>query len=282
MAEIHRFHRSPVEVGSWSTIIYRVLWPSQVVIAHGISPGRAAVDLVECFSLQHDLSTMISARPHRESHALKCQTSTEKRPKKTGRFCFANHKSGGLSGTTKMCLYKNEFKIQKRSKTANFSKFASSFYFNTSIENKTCLPLIIFAMHLFRWPVGNSYHGTSWWLNQPSWKICSSKWVHLPQFSGWTFQKYLSCHQLGVDFNYQPQLVSWSRISAPLTVHLVTSGSSFQKKIHQQNVPPGDVLSSCQATKWSTSFRNCDSHPWQEAKLRSSCVDSSWGWWLGW
>ena len=26
---------------------------------------------------------------------------------------------------------------------------------------------------------------TSWWLNQPIWKICSSKWVHLPQGSGW-------------------------------------------------------------------------------------------------
>ena len=26
---------------------------------------------------------------------------------------------------------------------------------------------------------------TRWWLNQPSWKICSSKWVHLPQGSGW-------------------------------------------------------------------------------------------------
>ncbi len=25
----------------------------------------------------------------------------------------------------------------------------------------------------------------SWWLNQPIWKICSSKWVHFPQFSGW-------------------------------------------------------------------------------------------------
>ena len=28
------------------------------------------------------------------------------------------------------------------------------------------------------------------------WKICSSKWVHLPQVSGWKFQKYLSCHHL--------------------------------------------------------------------------------------
>ena len=26
---------------------------------------------------------------------------------------------------------------------------------------------------------------TGWWLNQPIWKIWSSKWVHLPQFSGW-------------------------------------------------------------------------------------------------
>ena len=32
-----------------------------------------------------------------------------------------------------------------------------------------------------------------WWLNQPSWKICSSKWVHLPQI-GVTIKKYLSCH----------------------------------------------------------------------------------------
>ena len=28
----------------------------------------------------------------------------------------------------------------------------------------------------------------------PLWKICSSNWVHLPQFSGWKFQKSLSCH----------------------------------------------------------------------------------------
>ena len=29
---------------------------------------------------------------------------------------------------------------------------------------------------------------TCWWF-QPLWKICSSKWVHLPQFYGWKFQK---------------------------------------------------------------------------------------------
>ena len=30
---------------------------------------------------------------------------------------------------------------------------------------------------------------SGWWLNQPIWKICSSKWVHLHQCSGWKFQK---------------------------------------------------------------------------------------------
>ena len=35
----------------------------------------------------------------------------------------------------------------------------------------------------------------------PFLKICSSNWVHLPQFLGWTFQKYLSCHHL-VDYWY--------------------------------------------------------------------------------
>ena len=39
---------------------------------------------------------------------------------------------------------------------------------------------------------------SSWWLNQPLWKICSSKWVHLPQFSGWKFQKCLSRHHLAL------------------------------------------------------------------------------------
>ena len=34
---------------------------------------------------------------------------------------------------------------------------------------------------------------TGWWLNQPLWKICSSNWVHLPQFSG-EHKKCLSCH----------------------------------------------------------------------------------------
>ena len=34
-------------------------------------------------------------------------------------------------------------------------------------------------------PPTGSTSFSSWWLNQPIWKICSSKWVHLPQFSGW-------------------------------------------------------------------------------------------------
>ena len=38
-------------------------------------------------------------------------------------------------------------------------------------------------------PAENANGDRGWWLNQPLWKICLSKWVHLPQFSGWTFQK---------------------------------------------------------------------------------------------
>ena len=37
----------------------------------------------------------------------------------------------------------------------------------------------------------------SWWLNHPFEKYARqnmSKWVHLPQFSGWTLKKYVSCH----------------------------------------------------------------------------------------
>ena len=34
-------------------------------------------------------------------------------------------------------------------------------------------------------------------------KICSSNWVHLPQISEWTFQKYLSCHQPALGFPTQ-------------------------------------------------------------------------------
>ena len=37
---------------------------------------------------------------------------------------------------------------------------------------------------------------SSWWLNQPIWKICSSKWVHLPQIFGVKNKNCLSCHHL--------------------------------------------------------------------------------------
>ena len=40
-------------------------------------------------------------------------------------------------------------------------------------------------------PGDTSKIGSRWWLNQPSWKICSSKWVHLPQISGWKYKKIL-------------------------------------------------------------------------------------------
>ena len=52
----------------------------------------------------------------------------------------------------------------------------------------------------FPFPQKKNWRSLSWrfdfWWFQPIWKICSSKWVHLPQGSGWKFQKYLSCHHL--------------------------------------------------------------------------------------
>ncbi len=37
---------------------------------------------------------------------------------------------------------------------------------------------------------------TSWWLNQPLWKILYSQIGSFPHKSGWKCQKYLSCHHL--------------------------------------------------------------------------------------
>ena len=50
-----------------------------------------------------------------------------------------------------------------------------------SVENKTLNALAL-------------NHKTSWWLNQPIWKICSSNWIMKPQLSGWKFNKYLKFH----------------------------------------------------------------------------------------
>ena len=45
-----------------------------------------------------------------------------------------------------------------------------------------------FLMGSIHHPLGFNWHPFegpgSWWLNQPMWNICSSKWVHLPQFFG--------------------------------------------------------------------------------------------------
>ena len=63
---------------------------------------------------------------------------------------------------------------------------------------------------------------SGWWLNQPIWKICSSNWVHLPQFSGRKFQKIIELPPPSHGITYQLS-------------NLVTSASSFIQK------PPGHV-----------------------------------------
>lgn len=45
---------------------------------------------------------------------------------------------------------------------------------------------------------------STWWWNQPIWKMFLPKWVHLPPGSGWKYEKYLSCHHWSVN-----GLVKW-------------------------------------------------------------------------
>ena len=44
------------------------------------------------------------------------------------------------------------------------------------------------------WVVQGNDPCTSWWLNQPIWKVCSSNWIISP--SRFENRKYLSCHHL--------------------------------------------------------------------------------------
>ena len=66
---------------------------------------------------------------------------------------------------------------------------------------------------------------SGWWLNQPIWKICSSNWVHLPQFSGRKFQKIIELPPPSHGITYQLS-------------NLVTSASSFIQK-------PPDMSQNC-------------------------------------
>ena len=76
---------------------------------------------------------------------------------------------------------------------------------------------------------------TSWWF-QPIWKICSSKWVHLPQFSGWKFQKYLSCHHPVTHWitNHWSQLPVTSKCT-PLPRHLKSQHHVASFPLHQRS-----------------------------------------------
>ena len=77
-------------------------------------------------------------------------------------------------------------------------------YSSFLVDNLPAAPTIVTGRSLkvpvfFKWSLQEELFTTiipSWWLNHPLQKICSSKWAHLPQVSGWKFQKYLSCHHL--------------------------------------------------------------------------------------
>ena len=66
---------------------------------------------------------------------------------------------------------------------------------------------------------------SSWWLNQPSWKICSSNWVHLPQVSGWKTSKIIELPPPGSD----------------ISVYWLLHGC-FRKQWYHQNTPKWSFL----------------------------------------
>ena len=90
------------------------------------------------------------------------------------------------------CVHGTNYQLQDVIQIVDFSPTTS---FGKFQKIQTTIPLQGMISHI------SSTSG--WWLNQPLWKICSSKWVHLPQGSGWKFQKYLSCHHLDKRFVLQ-------------------------------------------------------------------------------
>ncbi len=67
--------------------------------------------------------------------------------------------------------------------------------------------MLVSGRVLYSWKFISTFmvYFSSWWF-QPIWKICSSNWVHLPQFSGWKFQKSLSCHHRSLVYFFPSQL----------------------------------------------------------------------------
>ena len=80
-----------------------------------------------------------------------------------------------------------------------------------TISNHFSLFLIIHPYLSCTWSVLSLllvFSLSSWWF-QPIWKILV-KLDHLPQFSGWKFQKYLSCHHL--DNMAMPQIIQFYKV----------------------------------------------------------------------
>ena len=67
---------------------------------------------------------------------------------------------------------------------------------------------------------------TPWWLNQPLWKICSSKWVHPPQFPRWTWKNV---------WNISPSFSCWMIGNSHLSLN---KKNLRAPKYLKQNHPP--------------------------------------------
>ena len=70
----------------------------------------------------------------------------------------------------------------------------------------------------------NLCYFTSWWF-QPNWNICLSKWVHLPQFSGWK-QKI---------FELPPPRIGWL-IMIPIINLISVSSFPITHQLHRSHV----------------------------------------------
>ena len=91
---------------------------------------------------------------------------------------------------------------------------------------------------------------TGWWL-QPIWKICSSNWFHLPQFSGRKFQKY-----------FQPP-----------------PSSPFKKPTHkpQKSNPPLHPQPETTKTRGARSARNSSASAKSKGNSASICLNNQVG-----
>ena len=75
------------------------------------------------------------------------------------------------------------------------------------------------------WHMAQKKLQSRWWLNQPLWKIWSSKWVHLPQGLGWKL-KIIWNHQLG-KYEFRKKLTLATGCVVGLGIYINTKSATW-------------------------------------------------------